>query len=239
MQPLYLQDPYLREFAATVKEVNSGKFIVLDRTAFYPSSGGQPHDTGYIVRQSDNQEFSVLYTGKFSGQVSHEVSMEGLNPGDSVACRLDWDRRHVLMRMHTAAHVLSAVIFNSTGALITGNQLSPDKSRIDFSLEEFDRSALGGWVEEANSLVRKDLPVLVSELPREEAEREPGLARLSKGLPPAIRTIRIVEISGLDRQADGGTHVKSLAEIGTIKFLGAENKGKARRRIYFTLGHHE
>jgi len=230
---LYLQDSCLKEFQAVVREVNQGKFIVLDQTAFYPNSGGQPHDTGTICR--DKKEFKVVYVGKFSGQISHEVSEEGLQPGDSVTCRLDWDRRHMLMRMHTAAHILSAIIFKETQALITGNQLGLEKSRIDFSLESFDREKLEGYIQKANDYVSQDLEVKAFTISREEAEKDPGLVKLSKGLPPGIREIRIVEISGLDKQPDGGTHVKSLKEIGKINFLKAENKGKSMRRLYFTI----
>ncbi|MFQ5647830.1 MAG: alanyl-tRNA editing protein AlaXM [Candidatus Aenigmatarchaeota archaeon] len=235
MEALYLADSYLKEFEATVKQVNDGKFIVLNQTAFYPSSGGQPHDTGVMVRESDGKEFKVVFTGKFSGQISHEVDQEGLQPEDKVNCRLDWDRRYKLMRMHTAAHIISAILYKEAGALITGNQLDLDKSRIDFSLEHFDREKLIEYIQKSNEYVQRDLEVRISQMPREEVEQDPELVKLAKGLPPGIKVLRIVEIVGLDKQPDGGTHVKSLKEVGTIKFLKAENKGKNNRRMYYTL----
>lgn len=234
-EPLYLADSYIKEFGATVKEVNQGKFVVLDQTAFYPKGGGQPHDTGKMVRESDGKEFRVVFVGKFSGKVSHEVDQEGLQPGDKVKCSLDWDRRYRLMKMHTAAHVISAILYKEAGALITGNQLDLDKTRIDFSTEEFSKEKLMEYIDRANGLILKDLEVRVSEMRREDVEADPEMVKLAKGLPPGIKVLRMVEIVGLDKQPDGGTHVKSLKEIGKMVFLKAENKGKSNRRMYYTL----
>lgn len=234
-EPLYLSDSYLKEFEATVKEVNQGKFIVLDQTAFYPKGGGQPHDTGRMVRESDGKEFRVVFTGKFSGQISHEVDQEGLQPGDKVKCTLDWDRRYKLMRMHTAAHIISAILYKETGALITGNQLEVDKTRIDFSTEQFDKEKLQEYIRMANTLIEKDAEVRISHMSREEVEADPELVKLAKGLPPGIKVLRMVQLVGLDKQPDGGTHVRSLKEVGKMVFLKAENKGKSNRRMYFTL----
>ncbi len=234
-EALYLKDCYLKEWETEVKEVNQGKFIVLNQTAFYPKSGGQPNDTGTVVRVSDGKEFKVVFAGKFSGQISHEVDQEGLNVGDKVKCKIDWDRRHNLMRHHTAAHIISAVMFKEAGALITGNQLDLEKSRIDFSLESFDRDKLVDYIGMSNEIVQKDIPIRIYTISREEAEKDPSLVKLAKGLPPGIKEIRIVEIEGFDRQPDGGTHVKSTGEVGEIKFADAVNKGKNNRRLYFTL----
>ncbi len=232
-EALYLEDSYLKEFEAEVKEVNQGKFVVLDRTAFYPNGGGQPFDTGTIAKGSE--EFRVIYVGKFSGQISHQVDREGLEPGDRVRCTIDWQRRYALMRHHTAAHILSGVFHNESGAKITGNQLDVAKGRIDFDLENFDREKILEYFEKANEIVKKDLPVKVYFMPREEALKMPEMVKLANILPPAIETLRIVEIVGFDRQADGGTHVKSTKEVGKIVFLKAENKGKSNRRVYFSV----
>ena len=232
---LYMDDCYLREFEAEVISVKDGKYIVLDKTAFYPASGGQLNDTGVFIRLSDKKEFGVVFAGKFSGEISHEVSEEGLQPGDKIKGIIDWDRRYKLMRMHTAAHIVSGVFHKEAGALITGNQLDLEKTRIDFSLENFDREKINEYFSKSNELVNKDLPIKIYTMPRAEAEKDSAMFKLAKELPSSIKEIRVVEIIGFDRQADGGTHVKSLKEIGRIEFLKAENKGKDNRRVYFTL----
>jgi misacylated tRNA(Ala) deacylase len=232
--PLYMEDSFLKEFDAEVKEVNDSKFIVLNNTAFYPNSGGQPHDTG-IIKTESGDEYKVVFVGKFSGNISHEVDHEGLKLGDKVHCTLDWDRRYKLMRNHTAAHILSEMVHKETGALITGNQLNVDKSRIDFSQENYDVEKIKDCIQKSNEIIDKDLPIKAYFLPREEAMQLPQLTKLAKGLPDSIKEIRIVEIIGYDKQGDGGTHVKSLKEVGHLEFIKAENKGKNNRRVYFKL----
>jgi len=232
---LYMEDTYLKEFEAMVTKADS-KFIGLDRTAFYPNSGGQPNDTGTLTRVSDGKEFKVVSVVKMSGDISHEISEPGLEVGDRVAGRIDWDRRYVLMRNHTAAHVLSGVISKETGADITGNQLGLDKSRIDFSLENFDREQLKSYEEKANAIVNAAMPVNIRILPREEAFKIPALVKLRMGLPESIREIRIIDIVGFDQQACAGCHVKNTSEIGKITIANSENKGKDNRRIYFVIG---
>ena len=229
---LYYQDAYLKEFKAEVKEVNNGKYVVLDNTAFYPIGGGQTFDTGKLI--SNKREYNVVYVGKFDGKISHEVYNEGLKLGDKVKGILNWDRRYKLMRMHTATHIVSTLIHNETGALITGNQLEPDKARIDFSLEDFDKEKMKGYIEESNEIIKRNLSVNSYFVTKEEAEKIPGLVKLTMKLPER-ENIRIVEIGDFDRQADGGTHVKNTSEIGKVVFLMADNKGKSNRRIYFTL----
>jgi misacylated tRNA(Ala) deacylase len=237
MNPLYMDDAYMKEFEATVESVQKDGenkyFVVLDNTAFYPNGGGQPYDTGRLVREGN--EYPVVFVGKFGGKISHEVSAEGLKAGDKVKGFIDWERRYQLMRSHTAAHVMSAVFHKDAGALITGNQIELEKIRIDFSLDEFDREKIMEYIKIANQTIEKDLPTKAYFITREEAGNDPGLFKLAKGFPPEIKTIRIVEIEGFDKQADGGTHVKSLKEIGRIEFVKAENKGKNNRRVYFRL----
>ena len=233
MQMKYLDDSYCHEFETEVESVKDGTFVVLKETCFYPNGGGQPFDTGTLVR--DDEEFPVVFVGKFEGNVSHEVSREGLREGDRVKGVLDWERRYTLMRYHTAAHVLSGVLFYEAGARITGNQLDMDKGRIDFDLENFDRERLVAYFQKANELIAKDLPLRISSMSRAEAEKDPSLFKLAKGLPDEWTTFRIVEIVGFDKQADGGTHVRRLGEVGHIEFVKAENKGKTNRRVYFRL----
>jgi Ser-tRNA(Ala) deacylase AlaX len=148
---------------------------------------------------------------------------------------IDWERRHRVMRMHTTAHILSAVVNRETGALITGNQISPDESRIDFSLEAFDREKFGDYVRMANEAARSGAEVRSFFMKREEALRTPGFVKLAGALPPAVEELRIVQIGEIDTQADGGVHVKNTSEIGEILVNRIENKGKSNRRLYFSL----
>ncbi len=230
-QALYMTDSYLREFDATVLEAN-GKNIVLDKTAFYPSGGGQPNDLG--VLETNGKKFSVINVTKNSGKIIHEVDSE-LSAGDSVHGTVDWDRRYKLMRMHTAAHVIDAVLYKEADALCTGNQLGTGKSRIDFSLDVIDRERMQKFVDMANDIIKSGIDVKIYFMKREEALRIPGIVKLAAAMPPSVSELRIVEIPGVDIQADGGTQVKNTGEIGTIQLLSMENKGKNNRRIYYTL----
>jgi len=233
VKELFLVESYLKEARATVISVKDGKYVTLDRTIFYAKGGGQPHDTGRIIRQGE--VFDVVFVGKFSGEISHEVDRVGLQPGDDVFCFLNWDRRYKLMRSHTAAHVLAALLNKGTGALITGNQLEENYVRFDFSLEKFDRTILEEYLVRANELFEEDIEVKWYELPREEALKIPGVVKMAEAFPPDLPVLRIVEIVGLDKQTDGGTHVRNLREIGKLELVKTENKGKNNRRIYFKL----
>ena len=233
VKELFLVDSHLKEVRATVISVKDGKYVTLDRTIFYAKGGGQPHDTGRIIRQGE--VFDVVFVGKFSGEISHEVDRVGLQPGDDVCCVLNWERRYKLMRSHTAAHVLAALLNKGTGALITGNQLEENYVRFDFSLEKFDRTILEEYLVRANELFEEDIEVKSYELPREEALKIPGVVKMAEAFPPDLPVLRIVEIVGLDKQADGGTHVRNLREIGKLELVKTENKGKNNRRIYFKL----
>jgi len=233
--PLYLSDPYARTCSARVLTVAEGKFVTLDASLFSPRGGGLVSDTGKLVRKSDNAEFKVLYVVKKDGQMQHELDKEGLQSGDEVACEIDWERRHRLMRSHTAGHILSAIMFRKSGILITGNAIDVDKSRFDFSMENFDKGAFEALIDEANAQIARNLGVSVSNLPREQALLLPGMVKLAGALPPEVKELRIVKIGDVDEQADGGVHVKNTSEIGKIVFLSAENKGKNNRRVYFRL----
>ncbi len=230
---LYLKDSYRRECDAVVVSVKDEKYVVLNQTIFYPKGGGQPWDTGKIMK--GDETYNVVYVGKFSGEISHEVDQAGLREGDKVHCVLNWERRYKLMRSHTAAHVFASLLCTGTGALVTGNQLEEDKIRFDFSLEKYDREILNRYIDKANDLFRKDISVKWYELPKKEALKIPGVIKMAEAFPPNISNLRIVEIVGIDKQADGGTHVKNLKEIGQIKLLKTKNKGKNNRRVYFTL----
>ncbi len=226
---LYLDDSYLRTFDAVVVDVDESG-VYLDRTAFYPRSGGQPSDTG-ILRRGDI-EFRVDGVELSDKGICHRA--RGLAPGEEVTGVIDWDRRYKLMRSHTACHILSAVIFKETGAKITGNQIDLDRSRVDFSLDAFDRSMIDAYVKKANLLIKEMRPVMVKIISRDEAMRMPDLIRLAMNVPER-EYLRVVEIEGIDAQACGGTHVKNTGEIGEIRVVKAENKGKSNRRVYFEV----
>ena len=235
-----MEDCYLKEFDTIVKRAD-GKFVVLEDTIFYPNSGGQPHDEGTITTEN-GEEYKVVYVKKLPDPsdadqyaISHEVDRVGLKTGNKVHLKLNWERRYRLMRMHTAAHVLSRVIYEETGAHTSGNQLGLDKSRIDFTLEDFDKEKISDWIEKANEIIAKGARVIKSEMPREEALKIPGFAGPSPHLMKELGMLRVVNIEGLDAQPCGGTHLDDIKEIGKIIFVKAENKGKHNRRIYYTL----
>lgn len=232
MKLLYFDDGYLKEFDAVVTFVD-GVNVVLDQTGFYATGGGQPNDTGIIVHNGNR--YSVIDVRKSEQGVVHVVDKQGLAVGDKVRGIIDWDRRYRFMRMHTAAHVLSATVNKLTGALVTGKQLGLDQSKIDFSLEEFDKGAIQQFGDEANKVISQGAIVKTCFLPREEALKIPGMVRLAERMPPNVPELRVVEIVGVDVQACGGTHLKDIREIGRIKVLKAENKGKTNRRMYYTV----
>lgn len=230
---LYMDNCYLKEFEATVESVKDDKYVVLDKTAFCPLGGGVAYDTGALLR--DDEEFQVVYVGKFDNRISHEVSKPGLKEGDKVIGVIDWERRYKLMKFHTAAHLLASIFHNNGNALITGNQIEPDCARMDFSLENFDRAIIDEYAKIANELIQKNAPVKIHYMEREEALKIPDMVKLANKMPPDVEILRIVEIEGIDTQADGGCHVNSLKEIGKIEILKVENKGKSNRRVYFDV----
>ena len=234
VKALYMDDSYLREWDAKVESVSQNKYIILDKTAFFPKGGGVEYDTG-IMKTENGEEFNVVYTGKFSGKISHEVDKEGLKEGDLVHCKLNWERRYLLMRYHTATHVLSGVLFNENNLKVTGNQLTTEKARVDLNMDEMNVGIIKEAIGKSNEIIKKQLPVDIYYKSRAEAEKEPDLFKLAIGFPHDIDTIRIVDIKGFDKQADGGCHVKNLSEIGKIKFRDYVNKGKNFKRVYFTV----
>jgi misacylated tRNA(Ala) deacylase len=231
MKDMYLEDSYLWAFDATVVDASNER-VILDKTAFYPQSGGQPADAGDLIRGSER--FSVVGVEPGELGIVHMLDRSGLLPGDRVSGRIDGDRRYKFMRSHTACHILSAVIFKETGAKITGNQIEITRSRVDFSLESFDKAKMNEYVNRANDIINEKHPVTTKIIPRSEALAIADLVRLAMSVPDR-EMIRVVEIEGVDRQACGGTHVRNTGEVGRIKMIKAENKGKANRRVYFSL----
>src|SRR5579875_130101 len=231
-EALYLKDCSIMEFDAKVIAVEGNK-VELDRTAFYPRSGGVANDTGYLL--ADDKKYDIIDVYKQDGHIYHVLAELGLKQGDLVHGVINWERRKILVRMHTAAHLLSAIFYNKIGAKITGNQIDVDKSRIDFSLESFDRSLIEAMVEEANKMIEKGAEVKIYFMRKDEALKIPGLVKLAEAQPPDLDVLRIVEISGIDVQAYGGCHVSNRKEIGRIVLLSLENKGKTNRRMYYRL----
>lgn len=229
-ESLYLTDCYLGEFDAIVNNIKDNKYVVLDKSAFYPVGGGQPHDTGKMI--CNNIEYNVVFVGSFNGEVSHEVDKPGLKEGDKVHCVINWNRRYKLMRMHTATHILCGVINKETGAIFTGNQLGEDKTRIDLSLDSFDKEMVQRFIEKANEEIRKNKDIKISFVSREEGEK---LSKLSDWDYSGMDKLRIIDVEDLDIQPCGGCHVKNTSEIKGIEFVSIENKGKGRKRIYFKL----
>jgi misacylated tRNA(Ala) deacylase len=227
---LFWDDAYLKEFDATAASVSANQ-VVLDQTALNPRGGGLVGDTGALngVRVVDTIK------GENDSIIHMLESAPGWSVGTSVHGVLDWERRYRIMRMHTSAHLLSSIFLKETGALITGNQIEPEKSRIDFSLENFDREKMLVHCGQANDAIAKNPPVKTYFMKREEALKIPAVVKLANAAPPDVQVLRIVEIGGIDIQADGGPHVKNLGEIGKIEPLKFENKGKSNRRLYFTI----
>lgn len=226
---LYLRDAYLRDFDATVVAVDAeGRRVALDRTAFYATGGGQPHDTGVLAGEP------VLDVRKEAEHVWHTLGGDGLlpAPGDSVHGNIDWDRRHALMRTHTALHVLCGVIWNRWGKAVTGGNMEPLSARMDFEFDPLPEG-FGAEVEElVNAELKAARPVVVSFLPRGTAIMDEALVRTKVSLvPDTVSEIRVVDIVGLDKQADGGTHVRSTDEVGRVVVLKTESKGKGNKRV--------
>ncbi len=222
----YLRDAYLSEFEATVVDVRDGA-IALDRTAFYPTGGGQPHDTGTLAG------LAVTDVRKEDEVVWHSVTGGELPAiGSSVRGELDWDRRHRLMRTHTALHVLCGVIWNEWRVPVTGGNMEPLSARMDFEFDPLP-DGFGARVEDlVNAELAADRVIEVSFLPRSTAVMDEDLIRTKVSMiPSTVTEIRVVDIVGLDKQADGGTHVRSTGEVGRIRVIKLENKGKGNKRV--------
>ncbi len=224
---LYLDDSYLREFTARVLE-RTENGIILDRTAFYPGGGGQPADTGRVLF-SGNESRVV---GIERGTLVHVIEGQLPDVGVEIKGIIDWDRRHRIMRTHTAVHVISGVAYQKFGVTITGNQLYEGRARVDLSFDNLSRELVEKILEESNAVIEKNLPVRVYYLSRDEFMNRPDLMRVNPKLYEKYEKIRVVEIEGFDAQADGGTHVRRLGEIGRLVLEKYESKGRKNKRIY-------
>lgn len=231
---IYQTDSYIQEFDATVTAVDpeSGA-VTLDRTAFYPGGGGQPADFGIL--NSGEIGWKVKRAKKAGPEIIHVLESDKPLPtvGTKVHGKIDWDHRYKLMRTHTAMHVLCGVIFRDYGASVTGGDMEPLKGRMDFEFETMHKDLVEKIETAINIEAAKGYSVRVDILPRAQAFQIPDLIRTKINLlPEGIQEVRIVEIVGLDLQADGGTHVKNTSEIGKIRVIDYKSKGKINKRIY-------
>ncbi len=229
---LFATDAYLCDFEATVDEVDpEGRRIRLSRTAFYPGGGGQPCDLGTLKIRDLRAE--VTGVRRESGRIWHTIEAEELpTVGSPVFGLVDWKRRHQLMRTHTALHILCGVIWADYGIPVTGGNMEPLKGRLDFPFESMSVD-LGQRVEQRiNEEIERAHEIVVDFVPRSVADADAALIRTAADLiPREIDPLRVIDIVGLDRQADGGTHVVSTAEVGRVRVTGTESKGKGNKRI--------
>ena len=205
--------------------------VALDRTAFYATGGGQPHDTGVLGG------LVVADVRKEADHVWHTV--EGGVPavGTSVLGEIAWERRHQLMRTHTALHILCGVIWNEWRVPVTGGNMEPLSARMDFEFDPLPEGFVGRVEQLVNDAIERDYPIAVSFLPRSTAVQDAELIRTKVSLiPETVSEVRVVDIVGLDKQADGGTHVRSTKEVGTFRVVKTESKGKGNKRLRIEIG---
>lgn len=235
---LYLHDATVRAFTATVIEVDDEGRVGLDRSAFYPTGGGQPHDTGTL--RWDGVEAAVVDVRGKGPIVLHELDLPaGTAPpavGTTVEGSLDWERRHRLMRTHTALHILCGVIWNEWGTAVTGGNMEPLSARMDFEFDPLPEGFADRVTELVNAEIAADRPIEVTFLPRDVALADDDLIRTKVNLiPETVTEIRVVDIVGLDKQADGGTHVARTGEVGRFEVVKTESKGKGNKRLRIAL----
>ncbi|KQC09550.1 MAG: Ala-tRNA(Pro) hydrolase [Candidatus Cloacimonas sp. SDB] len=228
---LYLEDSYLKKFQARVIKVNyENKYIVLDRTAFYPAGGGQPCDFGTI--EFDGITSNITMVKRIEEEICHYL--DGVIPeiDSSITGILDWERRYNLMRTHTALHIMSAVVWRDYQVLVTGGNMEPLSGRLDFEFEHLTQQIVTEIEEKVNTEIAQGKIVSSRTISREEANKIPDLIRTKVNLlPDSLKQIRVVEIEGLDLQADGGTHVNNTSEIGKFRIVKFKSKGKINKRI--------
>jgi misacylated tRNA(Ala) deacylase len=222
-------DSYLKEFVATVTDTTA-KGVVLDRTAFYPGGGGQPADSGLLSAGDD--VYQVKKLSRSDGKLVHEIDGDMPPIGTQVHGVLDWGRRHQLMRTHTALHILCGVVWRDYGAKVTGGNMQPGYARMDFELENMSSDFAEKVEELINREVEASRDIVIGNYPRDEAFKIPDLIRTKINLLPAgIKEVRTIDITGLDMQADGGTHVANTTEVGRIRVVGHESKGRINKRL--------
>ncbi len=234
-EQIYSTQAYAREMSAQIVKANrDDNRVLLDRTVFYPGGGGQPHDVGSLWIGDDRLQV-VRVTADRDG-VWHWLERDVPQEGTQLRGELDWDRRYNLMRTHTAMHAMCGVVWRRYQVPVTGGNMDAGEGRLDFELPDWNSEDKPVVEAELNAELASRLPVEVSFLPREEADEDPSLIRTKVSLLPAdLRVVRVIDIVGLDRQADGGTHVDSTGEVGTISLGTVKSKGRGFRRFRFSL----
>jgi misacylated tRNA(Ala) deacylase len=239
---LAYSDAYARSVEARVRAVegpDEGPLVVLDRTVFYPGGGGQPSDSGLLLRASDGRRWTVRGARKLGGETVHELEPSPDGPpsaGDVLVAEVEWARRYALMRTHTALHALCGVVWRDHGAQVTGGNMEPGAGRMDFEFETMSGDLVDSIEAAVNIELAAAREVRVAVLPRAEAFAIPDLIRTKVNLlPEGIEEVRTIEIVGLDLQADGGTHVANTSEVGAIRVTGYESKGRINKRIRIAL----
>jgi len=240
---LYYQDSYCKEFQASIISVDSSAKQVkveLDKTAFYPGGGGQPHDEGWL--HLTDRKFRVSKVKREGGKMWHYIKgddhepLEFLREGVSVKAELDWERRYQIMRTHTAMHILCGIVWRDYGASVTGGNMEPGRGRMDFEFETMQRELVEEIEAKCNEEVLASREIQTQTIPRAEALKIPDLIRTKINLlPKGITEVRTVEIQGLDLQADGGTHVQNTIEVGKIRVTDYKSKGAINKRIYLEI----
>jgi misacylated tRNA(Ala) deacylase len=234
---LYQTDSYLQTFSATITGVDEENHaVMLDQTAFYPGGGGQGADSGVLA--CGEIVYHVLRAKKVGSEVLHLIEGDLPLPGagDTVRGQIEWERRYPLMRTHTAMHILCGVIFRDYGASVTGGDMDPLNGRMDFEFETMHKELVQTIEAAINQEVANARQVRTAILPRAEAFQIPDLIRTKINLlPEGIQEVRVVEIVGLDLQADGGTHVNNTSEVGPLRVVDYKSKGKINKRIYVSL----
>ncbi len=233
---LYQQDSYLKKFTANIIDIQDNA-LILDKTAFSPRGGGLDSDSG-IIKITNNLSFKIQKVTSKKGQVLHHT----LSPpskdliGKEAICRINWEPRYRQMRLHTTLHAISGMLYKKYGAVVTGGNITPEKARVDFEIDHLHKNRVNEITEHIQKIIDENHPIQVSYIPRSEALKDPNLIRTKVNLiPEFIKTIRIVEIVGVDKQADGGIHVSSTVEIGKFIPIKSESRGKNNKRLYFTV----
>jgi len=230
---LHMKDNYAKRFEAKIIEIVKNG-VVLDRSAFYPLKGGVQNDIGMLV--IDGKKFIVTNVSQINGKVIHTLDkIDGVEVGMKVNGEIDWNRRYKLMRLHTASHLLEAMMFKKTGCLIGSGKVSMESCYMGFTISEMDKELIKQAVEDANKLIEKGAPVKIYFMKREEALKDLEVVKLATKLPPMIKELRIVDVKGIDHQACGGPHVADIGEIGKIEVVKIVNKGKGNRRLYYGI----
>ena len=232
-EKLYLRDVSIESFDAIVQSVEENR-VELDQTAFYVTGGGQPHDTGLL--KWDGGESSVEDVRTIDGRVWHQLGGDLPQQGTTVTGFVDQIRRHQMMRTHTAMHILCGVMWQRWQKVVTGGNMDALSGRMDFELDEFPQGFAEQIQDLCNAEIAADRPVAVSFLQRSEAVLDRDLIRTKVNLiPDTVNEIRVIDIVGLDKQADGGTHVASTGDVGRIEITKTESKGRGFKRVRFVL----